>query len=408
MKLNANKQFFPDYKGHSIVNLMSTILNCFGGKSPYPPLEDFPNEIISSASDLILIVLDGMGYKYVQKHGEGTIFKQYLRGKMTSIFPSTTASAMLSYYTGLPAYNTGIPAWFTYLKELGLMSTILPFTRRGSSRSLEEDGIKPGDIYTFSTLFESLQCERKYIFPKEITESAISKIAVGKHVSPVPYATLEEFSTKILEAFKNKKENNENLNQGVIQQSNKRLLFGYWPGFDSFSHKTGINSPKTLEHFKQLNAILSDLITKCKQIDPTVRFIISADHGLIDTEDAHRIDIADHIKLQECLSMPLAGEPRVPFFYVRPDKVNEFTEYMHTYFNDIGTLVSREEAIRSGIFGNKGLKHPSLSSRIGDFLFLLHGNYVMKDFLLGEEKELNIGNHGGVSEEEMFVPLIVI
>jgi hypothetical protein len=35
-------------------------------------------------------------------------------------------------------------------------------------------------------------------------------------------------------------------------------------------------------------------------------------------------------------------------------------------------------------------------------------NYIMKDLVLGEEQNIYIGNHGGVSKEEMFVPLVVI
>lgn len=35
-------------------------------------------------------------------------------------------------------------------------------------------------------------------------------------------------------------------------------------------------------------------------------------------------------------------------------------------------------------------------------------NYVIKDFILGEPEHFHIGYHGGVSQEEMFVPLVVI
>jgi hypothetical protein len=35
-------------------------------------------------------------------------------------------------------------------------------------------------------------------------------------------------------------------------------------------------------------------------------------------------------------------------------------------------------------------------------------NYVIKDWLLGERRYVHVGVHGGVSEQEMHVPLIII
>jgi hypothetical protein len=35
-------------------------------------------------------------------------------------------------------------------------------------------------------------------------------------------------------------------------------------------------------------------------------------------------------------------------------------------------------------------------------------NFVIKDSVPGEKSKFSIGNHGGVSKEEMYVPLIVI
>ncbi len=38
----------------------------------------------------------------------------------------------------------------------------------------------------------------------------------------------------------------------------------------------------------------------------------------------------------------------------------------------------------------------------------MKGNYIIKDFILGEEKKFLIGHHGGVSKDEMFVLLMVV
>jgi hypothetical protein len=51
---------------------------------------------------------------------------------------------------------------------------------------------------------------------------------------------------------------------------------------------------------------------------------------------------------------------------------------------------------------------PRLFDRIGDYVLIMKENYIIKDFVLGETEKFHIGNHGGVSKEEMLVPLIVI
>jgi hypothetical protein len=37
----------------------------------------------------------------------------------------------------------------------------------------------------------------------------------------------------------------------------------------------------------------------------------------------------------------------------------------------------------------------------------MRGHYTVKDWTPGEPRHLHIGNHGGTSEDEMMIPLIV-
>jgi hypothetical protein len=50
---------------------------------------------------------------------------------------------------------------------------------------------------------------------------------------------------------------------------------------------------------------------------------------------------------------------------------------------------------------------PSFAERVGDVALLMNGRFTIKDWTSGESGHLHIGNHGGASEEEMTVPLIV-
>ena len=68
---------------------------------------------------------------------------------------------------------------------------------------------------------------------------------------------------------------------------------------------------------------------------------------------------------------------------------------------------SRKEVLQNGWFGT-GPVHPMLAERIGDYVLIMKKNYILKDTLVGEAEKVNIGEHGGVSHEEMLVPLITV
>jgi len=83
---------------------MASIKKAFGGKSAYEPLKNF--DISSVYKNIVLIVIDGLGYEYLIKHGKDSFLYKNLKGKMTSVFPATTASAMTTYSTGLAPSTT--------------------------------------------------------------------------------------------------------------------------------------------------------------------------------------------------------------------------------------------------------------------------------------------------------------
>ena len=62
----------PEYTGNSIVNLMSTLTQRFKGTHSYPELKNLPSKDLEQYDSIILIVLDGLGYNYLQKHEDTT------------------------------------------------------------------------------------------------------------------------------------------------------------------------------------------------------------------------------------------------------------------------------------------------------------------------------------------------
>ena len=48
-----------------------------------------------------------------------------------------------------------------------------------------------------------------------------------------------------------------------------------------------------------------------------------------------------------------------------------------------------------------------LYERTGDYVLVMKKSYIIKDFLPNEKTDFQKGNHGGLSEDEMLVPLII-
>jgi hypothetical protein len=117
----------PDYT-NSIVNLMSSILLAGGVQSPYAPLEESSLSGLSDTDNIVLLVIDGLGFNYLKANGSKTYLARHLRQSITSVFPPSTGSAMTSIYTGLAPQQHASTGWWVYLKEFGLVSRILLYS----------------------------------------------------------------------------------------------------------------------------------------------------------------------------------------------------------------------------------------------------------------------------------------
>ena len=380
----------PNYQNGSIVNLMSSIKRALGGKSKYKPLEFFDFSNISK-KNIVLIIIDGLGYNYLTKYGKDSFLYKNLKGKITSVFPATTASAMTTFSTGLAPQQHALTGWFMYLKEIGAVSVILPFTSRAGDLKLSKGKIKYKDIYNEKRFFEDLKTASTSIKHKAYIDSEYSRL-VDKGAKKLPFSNLNGFFRQISKALN--------------ATNNKKYILAYWAKLDSLCHEKGTDSQEAKKHLNELDKKVKSLAKLLKNKNTVI--IISADHGLIDTKEKDRIiELKNHPRFVETLAMPLSGEPRVVYCYVKPQKVKEFENYVKTEFKNACEIYKSDDLVKNNYFG---LFEPNekLKDRIGDYVLIMKENYIMKDLVLGEEQHIYIGNHGGVSEEEMFVPLIVI
>ncbi|MFA6518690.1 MAG: alkaline phosphatase family protein [Candidatus Shapirobacteria bacterium] len=377
----------PNYQNGSIVNLMASIKNALGGKSLYQPLKDFE---ISQSQNIILVIIDGLGYDYLLKYGKDSFLYKNLKRKMTSVFPATTAAAITTYFTGLPPQQHALTGWYMYLKEIGALSLILPFTTRTGNLSLHQGNVNYQDIYNQKTIFENIPVTSYSVKDKAYIHSDYSRL-VDKGANQLPFSNLNGFFRQIHKA--------------LTTSQDKKYILAYWAKFDYLCHKYGTESLETKKHFDELDRKIK-LLAK-SLVNKNTTLIVSADHGLIDVSKEKIIDLKDHPKFTETLAIPLSGEPRAVYCYVRPAKVKQFKKYVATNFKKYCRLFKSEDLIKRNLFGLFE-PNPKLQDRIGDYVLIMKKDYVIKDQVLGEIQHANIGRHGGMSHQEMFVPLIII
>jgi hypothetical protein len=374
-----------DYRGGGLVNLMASIVAARGGKPRHPTLQALPPQSIEAARNVVLLIVDGLGDRFLTARGAGGELARRRRGAITSVFPSTTASAITTSYTGCTPLEHGLTGWFTYFGEAGCVCAALPFKSRGDMLSLAQRGFTPQRAYPAPPLFGGLPVRSIVVTYREIVDSEYNR----RHCEGAErraYQTVDELVDEIAAAVRCGPE--------------RKFIYAYWPEYDAVSHRFGSQSEQALARFAQIDAAFGTLVARLAGTDCAL--IATADHGFIDVAAEEALELPAHFF--PLLRLPLCGERRVAYCHVHNEK--EFIEEAKEWLGERADVRPSRELVDEGWFG-PGMPHPRLAERIGDVALVMRGRYTVKDWMPGEPRYLHIGNHGGTSEDEMMVPLIL-
>jgi hypothetical protein len=378
----------PDYAGNGLVNLIASCATSCGGPALHPTLEALPPTQLAAAQNVLLIVIDGLGYNYLRSSGANSALTSHLATRMTSVFPSTTASAITTTFTGLAPAEHGLTGWFTWFEEADTIAAALPFKPRGIAQPLEERGIEPANLYRGKPLFDSLSTEAIVVSYRPIVDSNYNQHFCGR-ARRLAYDDLDGFVAQTEAAVKS--------------STGRKFIYAYYPHFDTSAHRFGVAGKETAAVFAGIDAAFAELLKRLSGTDTAL--LLTADHGFIDCPDEHALDIAECPELAALLARPLTGERRVAFCHVRPGKQDEFRKLAGEWLDKKADVLPGHVPLREGWFGGGDL-HPHIAGRTGDFVLMMRDSYTVKDWLPGEPRYLHIGNHGGMSTDEMYIPLV--
>jgi len=378
--------FRPDYSGNGFLNLVASLVEAGGGRPRHAPLAALPARELRAATNIVFVIVDGLGDGYLREHGlsgrgAGSLLA-HRRGAMSAVFPSTTASAITTSFTGASPLEHGLTGWFTYFSEAGCVGAPLPFQRRAERTALAVD---PARLFAERSLFDGLTVRSIVVSWDKIIGSAYNVHHCGG-AERLAYADLEGFLAQTVRA--------------VRSGGGRKFVYAYWPDFDSLAHQHGVGSAEVRAHFEALDAAFAELLARLAGTDTLI--VLSADHGFVDCPKDEAIELPPALAAQ--LRFPLCGERRVAFCHVQDRKA--FIAEARSRFEHRADVRLSRELLDEGWFG-PGRPHPHFAERIGDVALVMNGRATVKDWLPGEPRHLHIGNHGGTSDEEMFIPLVV-
>lgn len=396
----------PAYEERSLVNLAATVLELFGGRAPYhhPPLPRGSLPELDGVRKVVLLVIDSLGWEQFLPllEDKALVFHRLAReGKLTqltSVFPSTTTAALATLATALAPEEHGLLGYRLYLRELGLVANMIRLSPEGLRRPdvLLEMGLKPQRLFNLKTIYELLA-------PRGVRSLALIRVIFrGSGLSRLLYHGAEEVP------FAASSDMCVKLRKLLELHSDEQLLIGaYWDAVDTIGHLWGPAQEELKAEVRQLAYSLErEFFVK---LNPRAArgtlMLISADHGQIEVGKEAAFHITRYPKLRRSLLLPPTGDFRASFLHLRQGELEPIKRYLRR-FQERLVAVESSEALAGGLFGPRGAMPEGFLPRIGDLLLLARSQGFI--FYPYEGSLLLRGYHGGLSPEEMLVPLLAL
>jgi predicted AlkP superfamily pyrophosphatase or phosphodiesterase len=402
----------PDYKTGNFAHLPGLLQSLLGHSVETPLSPQVFGFRPGQFKNVIFLFLDAFGwntYSYFLNRRNRVISKLASKGqvrKLTSQFPSTTAAHVTTFNTGQPVARHGVLEWQYYEPVVDDVIIPLLFCYAGEKKRdrLREEGYDPFDMLPHHTIYQDLQQSGvpTYAFiPAEYVGTGYDDVqTAGSEL--IPYYTLADaFST---------------LKRKIGQVDVPALYYFYTPLIDALAHKYGPFSHQSLAELDATFMLMDHFLFHGLRGRDDTLVIISADHGQIATDPstAFFINLQPEFKALEPMLrrnrqervLPPGGGPRDAFLYVKDAHLAQAHELLQTMLAGRADVFRTEALIRQGLFGPEPPSRQFMS-RVGNLLILPRHDNVVWWYEKGRFEVRHHGMHGGLSCDEMEIPLIV-
>jgi hypothetical protein len=399
---------YPFYKQNCISNIPGTILDLFDIKNKRKLSTN--NVVKGKVNKVVLLVLDGFGYKQFLRVYKKYKFLKYLAEKgeilpLTSIFPSQTTNALTTLNTGLTPQEHGLFEYYIYLKKIDLIVNTLRFEPLDSNyrNELLEKRFNPVSMFKKETIHKILRNSGVKTFTHISTSYAHS-----------PCSQLLFDGSTIIPSLKTT-DLIVNLRKNLEKENGPTYFFVHLSNLDTIAHEYG---PSSYEYTAELSAISyllqKELVQKINQKTAKETLIlVTADHGEVDIIPEKTTYLNWFPEVVEKLEYGKGGNKILPtgsardvFLHIREEKLTETKNLLNQRIGSKARIVETKEAIKDGLFG-LGDVEKVFFENVGNLLILPYQNNTVWFEHFQNRKVTVHGHHGGLNEEEMLVPFAI-
>jgi len=355
---------------------------------------------LKSGKKRVVLIIDGLGYDTLEKAAKSDkklsdfIGRNSLE-KASTMFPSFTPSVIISLNSGKYVSEHGIVGDF-FSKDYGTM--INPFRLSWMPSSDEIKGLAPM-LMPRPSLLERIRLKKRFVYlmRDQVLEKEM-RSAFCSGVRYVPHTGNEDLFVGI---------------EALLKKGDFDFAYAYTDALDHFSHRYSKSGNETVRLVARLFRDIMELEEKLRKSN-TELFIFS-DHGQIVVDSRLKTNVWWDDELMKFLEMPVFGNGRSFNMKISDGKEKGFEDYFERKYSKKAVLFDTDELIKAGIFGSKNVSEfarYNLADKTG--IALGNNTFSFNDYNRSKGKASNPrmsenrGTHGGMSPEEMEIPILKV
>ncbi len=357
----------PNYGSGCVTNLVPTLL----GPSGLDALPEwFPTEL-AGARQVVLLVLDGLGWNHLQREREhAPTLSTMTGGPITTVAPSTTATALTSIATGLTPGEHGIVGYRMMVR--GEVLNVLRWsTPTGDARKrIGARECQPVPAFLGTSV--------PMITKAEFATSGFS----AAHLSGGRHVGYRAASTLVVEV-------------GRLLAAGERFVYAYYDGIDKVAHEYGFG-PYLDAELAATDALVAAIIAR---LPSDAVLLVTADHGQVQVGAAVR-------SLPPALLAMVAaqsGEGRFRWLHARPGAAGDVLAAASAAHRDEAWVCPVAQVVDEGWLGAR--VSDAARARLGDVALVPFAPVSFHDPADSGPFEL-VCRHGSLTADEMLVPLL--